>query len=113
MYDPKQVLTLNGTVKEFQWSNPHAIVWILVSRAADQEPELWTVELPTSPAGLTRMGWDKHSLNAGDQLILELNPLREGQHGGSFRKATLLASGKVLTVASPLSPIVASSKPAQ
>jgi hypothetical protein len=109
MYDPKQVLTLNGTVKEFQWSNPHAIVWVLVSRAPDQEPELWTVELPTSPAGLTRMGWDKHSLNAGDQLILELNPLREGQHGGSFRKATLTASGKVLTVVSPLSSLAATS----
>jgi Family of unknown function (DUF6152) len=102
MYDPKQVVTVQGTVKEFQWSNPHAIVWVFVSRAADQEPELWTVELPTSPAGLVRMGWDKHALNTGDQLILELNPLRDGQHGGSFRKATVVASGKVLTVVSPL-----------
>jgi Family of unknown function (DUF6152) len=102
MYDPKQVLTVQATVKEFQWSNPHAIVWVLVSRSADQEPELWSIELPTSPAGLARMGWDKHALNSGDQLILELNPLRDGQHGGSFRKATVVASGKVWTVASPL-----------
>jgi hypothetical protein len=101
MYDPKQVLTLNGTVKEFQWSNPHAIVWVLVPADGDQEPQLWTIELPTSPAGLVRMGWDKHSLNGGDQVVLEINPLRDGEHGGSFKKATLVASGKVLTVALP------------
>jgi hypothetical protein len=33
---------------------------------------------------------------------LEINPLRGGQHGGSFRKATIVETGKVLTVASPL-----------
>jgi hypothetical protein len=103
MYDPTQVLTLNGTVKEFQWSNPHAIVWVMIFSAPDNAPELWTIELPTSPAGLVRMGWDKRSLNSGDRVILEINPLRGGQHGGSFRKATMVETGKVLTVASPLS----------
>jgi len=101
MYDSKQLITLNGTVKEFQWSNPHVIVWVLVPAANDQEPQLWTIELPTSPGGLVRMGWDKHSLNSGDQVAVEINPLRDGEHGGSFKKATLLASGKVLTVALP------------
>jgi hypothetical protein len=104
MYDPQKVLTFNCTVTQFQWSNPHAIVWVSVPKAAGRDPELWTIELPTSPAGLVRMGWDKHSLNVGDQLILEINPLRDGQHGGSFRKATVAASGKVLTVTSPLMP---------
>jgi hypothetical protein len=102
MYDPKQVLTLDCTVTQFQWSNPHAIVWVSVRKGNDAEPELWTIELPTSPAGLVRMGWDKHSLNVGDRLILEFNPLRDGEHGGSFRKATVVASGKVVAVTSPL-----------
>jgi len=106
MYDSKQVLTLDGTVKDFQWSNPHAILWLLVSTGKDQDPQLWTIELPTSPAGLMRMGWDKHALSVGDKLVLEINPLRDGEHGGSFRKATVLASGKVLTVTSPLTPVV-------
>jgi hypothetical protein len=101
MYDPKQLITLNGTVKEFQWSNPHVIVWVLVPTSDDQEPQLWTIELPTSPGGLVRIGWDKHSLNSGDRVAVEINPLRDGEHGGSFKKATLLASGKVLTVALP------------
>jgi len=110
MYDSKQVLTLTGTVREFQWSNPHALLWVLVSAAPDQEPKLWTIELPTSPAGLVRMGWDKRSLNSGDRVVLEINPLRDGEHGGSFRKATLVASGKVLSVTSPLTPSIASTQ---
>jgi hypothetical protein len=103
MYDPSRVLTLKVTVKEFQWSNPHAIVWVLTGPEETVQPELWSIELPTSPAGLSRMGWNKHSLNAGDQLILQINPLRDSQHGGSFRNATVLATGKVLSVTSPLS----------
>jgi hypothetical protein len=110
MYDPTQLLTLTVTVKEFQWSNPHAIVWVVTQPGGAQPPELWSIELPTSPAGLMRMGWDKHSLNAGDQIIVEINPLRDGQHGGSFKKATVLNTGKVLAVASPstLGPLQAS-----
>jgi hypothetical protein len=110
MYDPKQVITLNGTVREFQWSNPHAVLWVQVSTASDKEPQLWTIELPTSPAGLVRLGWDKHALNSGDQVVLEINPLRDGEHGGSFRKATVVASGKVWIVTSPLMPSVASAQ---
>jgi hypothetical protein len=63
--------------------------------------ELWTFELPTSPGVLTRMGWDKHSLEPGDRIIVEFNPLRSGEHGGSFKKATLVDSGKVLEVKIP------------
>jgi hypothetical protein len=103
MYDPTQVLTLDVTVKEFQWSNPHALVWVLTEPKEGVQPELWSIELPTSPAGLSRMGWDKRSLSTGDHIVLEINPLRDGQHGGSFRKATVLSTGKVLSVTSPLS----------
>jgi hypothetical protein len=101
MYDSQQVITIRGVVKEFQWSNPHAIVWLLSGPSEGVAPELWTIELPTSPAGLVRMGWDKRSLNPGDRVIVEINPLRNGKHAGSFKKATLVDTGKVLTVAAP------------
>jgi hypothetical protein len=101
MYDSQQVITIKGVVKDFQWSNPHAIVWLLSGPSEGAEPELWTIELPTSPAGLVRMGWNKRSLNTGDRVIVEVNPLRNGKHGGSFKKATLVESGKVLTVSPP------------
>ena len=98
MYDSKQLVTVSGTVKTFQWTNPHVILWLVNGPDASGASELWTFELPTSPGVLTRMGWDKHSLEPGDRIIVEFNPLRSGEHGGSFKKATLVDSGKVLEV---------------
>jgi hypothetical protein len=56
---------------------------------------VWSVEL-TSPGNLTRLGWTRLALKAGDRVSVEVNPLRDGQHGGGFRKVTLLDSGTVL-----------------
>jgi hypothetical protein len=101
MYDSQHVVTIKGVVKGFQWTNPHAIVWLVSGPDEDSKPILWTIELPTSPAGLVRMGWDKRSLNPGDRVVMEINPLRSGEHGGSFKKATLVDSGRVLIVNIP------------
>jgi hypothetical protein len=98
MYDSSQLLTVSGTVKTFQWTNPHVILWLVNGPDASGVSETWTLELPTSPGVLTRMGWSKHSLEPGDRIIVEFNPLRSGEHGGSFKKATLVDSGKVLEV---------------
>jgi Family of unknown function (DUF6152) len=89
MYDSEKLLLLDGQVKEFQWTNPHAIVWVTGSTQPGEAPTLWTVELPTSPGNLSRMGWTKTSLVAGAHVVVEINPLRDGRHGGSFKKATL------------------------
>ena len=95
MFDFGKTVTLKGEVKEFQWTNPHVILWVVGSRGAGLAAEEWTVEL-TSPGNLTRMGWTKRSLNPGDKLEVEFNPLRDGKHGGGFSRATL-ANGAVLT----------------
>jgi hypothetical protein len=102
MYDSTKLVTIDGTVTNFQWTNPHVLLWVTGTTTAGEAATLWTVELPTSPGNLKRMGWSKHSLRAGDHVLVELNPLRDGKHGGSFKKATLPASGKVL-LASPVS----------
>jgi hypothetical protein len=98
MYDPAVIIRLDGTVKEFQWTNPHVLLWVLGVTKPGEEPVLWTVELPTSPGNLSRMGWTKHALSPGDRVVVELNPLRDGKHGGSFRKLTMQGTGQVLTV---------------
>ncbi len=98
MYDPAVTIRLDGTVKEFQWTNPHALLWVIGTAKPGEEPTLWTIELPTSPGNLSRMGWTKHSLAPGDRVVVELNPLRDGQHGGSFRKMTMVQTGQVLLV---------------
>lgn len=94
MFDPARVVTLNATVKEFRWVNPHVSLFVLADHPGGP-PELWAVEL-TSPGNLTRLGWSRKSLNPGDKVIVDINPLRNGDKGGGFRKATVVASGVVL-----------------
>jgi hypothetical protein len=94
MFDPAKVVTLQGRVKEFRWVNPHVSLFVDVAGPGG-EAGLWSVEL-TSPGNLTRLGWSRQSLKAGDRVAVEVNPLRDGQHGGGFRKATLLDNGQVL-----------------
>jgi MYXO-CTERM domain-containing protein len=102
MYDSTKLVTVDGSVTNFQWTNPHVLLWVTGTSAAGEAPTLWTIELPTSPGNLGRMGWSKHSLKGGDHVIVELNPLRDGRHGGSFKKATIVLTGKVL-LANPVS----------
>jgi hypothetical protein len=101
MYDQARLVTLNGTVKDFEWTNPHSVIFLITGGMGGKPEDLWSVELPTSPGNLSRLGWSKHSLNAGDKVAIEINPLRDGRHGGSLKKVTVLATGVVLTVASP------------
>jgi len=96
MFDQTRTVTFRGTIKDFQWSNPHAVVWVMPEPQAGGAVLPWTIEL-TSPGNLTRMGWTRHALKSGDRVDVEINPLRDGQHGGSLRKITVLDTGQVLT----------------
>jgi hypothetical protein len=102
MYDSTKLVTVTGTVKEFQWTNPHAILWVYAEPDKGGQGELWSFELSTSPGPLSRLGWTKHSLKPGDKVAVDMNPLRDNQHGGSLKKATLLLTGQVLTTTAPL-----------
>lgn len=95
VYDRTKNLTLKGTVKTFQWTNPHVIIWIVVLPEGGGAPQEWSIET-TSPGVLTRSGWNRHSLNPGDRVSVEFNPLRDGSHGGGLNAVTILATGQKL-----------------
>ena len=87
MFDSGQQVTLAGTVKEFQWTNPHA--WIMLTVAnAEGKPEPWAVEL-NGPSGLVRQGWKPKTLTPGMPISLTIHPLKDGTHGGQFLAVTL------------------------
>jgi hypothetical protein len=96
MFDFERTVTLKGTVKELQWTNPHVILWVETTPAAGQTSEVWSAEL-TSPGNLTRNGWTKRTLKPGDKVLVDINPLRDGGKGGGFRKAVLVDSGQAFT----------------
>jgi hypothetical protein len=95
MFDQTQRLTLKGTVSEFQWTNPHAFIQLSVTTAAGARED-WSIEL-NSPNNLKRQGWSSSSLKRGDQVTLEMHPLRklDDHKGGLFIQVTL-ADGKML-----------------
>ena len=89
MFDQSKQMTLEGTVHEFQWTNPHAFIELEAKGGKH-----WSIEL-NSPNNLTRQGWRRTSLKAGEKISVRIAPLRDGHPGGLFldlRKA----DGKVL-----------------
>ena len=93
MFDRQKEVTLTGTVKEFQWTNPHSFIEIEV---ADPQGAItpYSIEM-NSPNNLTRQGWKSTSLKVGDKVVLLMNPLRDGSKGGLF-VSVMLPDGKVL-----------------
>ncbi|MEJ0006502.1 MAG: DUF6152 family protein [Steroidobacteraceae bacterium] len=93
MFDMSKTVTLQGTVREFQWTNPHSWIWIDVADAKGTA-EQWGIE-GMSPNYLARRGWSKHTLNPGDKVSVIIHPLKGVEHGGSFMSVTL-ADGTVM-----------------
>jgi hypothetical protein len=94
MFDGDKRVTLDGTIKEFLWTNPHAWVVMNVPDAQGQM-KTWSLELP-SPGGLARNGWLPRSLTPGMKVSAIAHPLKDGNTGGALVEITL-PDGKVLT----------------
>lgn len=93
MFDQTRQQLLVGEIKEFQWANPHVWVQILVKQP-DGSVKEWSIE-GASPNGLRRQGWSSKSLLPGMQVKLLMNPLKNGDAGGSLVNVTL-PDGSVL-----------------
>ena len=81
MFDQTKVMTLEGTVHEFQWTNPHSFIELDVTSGG--RTQRWSIEL-NSPNNLTRQGWRRTSLKAGEHISVRIAPLRNGHPGGLF-----------------------------
>jgi Family of unknown function (DUF6152) len=84
MFDDQKTVTLAGTLKQFQWSNPHCWLQVVVADAAGDTE--WSVEMG-SPSILYRGGWKPTTLHAGDKLVVVIHPMRDGSKGGLFVSA--------------------------
>jgi hypothetical protein len=81
MFDASQKVTVAGTVKEFQWTNPHSFILMMV-RNSEGQLDQWSIEMG-GPGGLARQGWVPKTLKPGMDISVTMHPLREG-HGGQF-----------------------------
>jgi len=98
MFDSEKTIELNGTIKEFQWTNPHAFIELDVP-GKEANSGHWQVEL-NSPNNLKRQGWASGSLKTGEQVTVTLNPLRDmSEHKGGLFITLTKADGTVLSEA--------------
>lgn len=87
VFDRTRMITIEGVVTTFSWSNPHS--WIHLD-VADENGDVsnWTVEM--NPATiLARGGWRRNTLQPGDEVTVIVYPLRENEPGGQFISLTL------------------------
>jgi hypothetical protein len=93
MFDKETVREVRATVKEFQWTNPHIWIQVLIENA-DGESEEWSIEGGGTNT-LFRRGWRPNSFAPGDEIEIRFYPMRDGSAAGGFIGAKL-ADGSTL-----------------
>jgi hypothetical protein len=95
MFDAEKTITLNGTVKEIEWTNPH--MWLYVM-APDQSGKVQEFPLEMQGPGQSmKNGWKQDSVKPGDKVTVEMHPLKTGARGGQLL-TVVLPSGQKLNV---------------
>jgi hypothetical protein len=98
-FDSTQRKEITGTVKKFDYTNPHTWVWLDVTNEQGAV-ETWGVE-GMSPNFLNRRGWTRTTLKPGDKLTITLRPMKNGEKGGMWISAkrpdgeVLLMNGEI------------------
>ena len=86
MFDQSRTDTLSGTVTKFEYTSPHAWLFMAVEGKDGKSAE-WGFEMG-GPQALSRSGWKKNTVVVGDKVTVSFNPLRSGEPGGAFKNGT-------------------------
>lgn len=82
MFDRTKTATIKGTLYAVEWKNPHSWLWIAVKNEKGGN-DTWGFE-GTSPASMTRLGFNKKNLVVGTPVNVTYNPLKDGRNGGNL-----------------------------
>ncbi len=93
MFDLEKMVTVEGTVKEFQWTNPHCWLQVMVPDGKGGTQE-WSFEMGAMGM-LARTGWKSTTLKPNDKVTVIMNPLKSGAPSGRLLKVTL-PDGRVM-----------------
>lgn len=86
MFDFSKTVTVQGTVKEFQYTNPHSWLQVVVV-APDGKSVEWGFETE-GPSTLLRAGIKAKTFQPGEHVTIVANPMRDGRPAGSWISAT-------------------------
>ena len=95
MFDQEKTISVSGTVKEFEWSNPHAWIHLTAVDETSGRPVDWAFEMG-SVGQIAAQGWKSNSIKPGDKITVSGHPLRDGSRGGQYRSVKF-ADGSTIT----------------
>jgi hypothetical protein len=95
MFDLTKSVTIQGTVKEFQFTNPHSWLQVMVT-GADGTAVEWDFEAQ-GPSSLLRVGIKAKTFSPGDKVTVVAHPMKDGRTAGALVTATA-ADGHVYTL---------------
>jgi hypothetical protein len=98
-FDEKKSLTLTGTVKEVDWSDPHVLVHIEAKE--NGQSKNWRVEMGSIDE-MEHLGWSEGTMKPGDRVTVEGNPAKSESYFASARMIEV--AGKKLSAASECHP---------
>ena len=88
MFDHEKKITMSGTLKEFEWTNPHCWLHVSVVDAATGKTAEWSFEMG-SIGQIAQQGWKVDSIKPGDKITVEAYPMKDGSRGGQYLAAKL------------------------
>ena len=94
-FETEKNLTIQGTVTEWFWANPHCLLKLDV-KTDGSEVVHWVAE-SGAPANMIDAGWRKNSIKPGDQVTVTVLPAKNGNPVGRIVRVEF-ADGKTLKV---------------
>ncbi len=86
-FETDKEITVKGTVKQVQLTNPHSWLEVMVKNEKGEEVQ-WSIEMQ-APIQLLRQGWTRTTVKPGDEVTVVMNPMVKNQPGGLFIGITL------------------------
>ena len=77
MYDTQNPVTITGKVTRFEWTNPHAFVYLEVTDEQSGKVVEWEVEM-MSLNHLRSYGWTSRTVKPGETITATGSPARSG-----------------------------------
>jgi len=95
-FDTTRSISVKGTVTGFDWTNPHAYIYMDVKNERGTV-EKWSIELGAL-AMLSRAGWKRDTLKYGDEITAIGNPAKDSKPTMHLNKI-VFANGQELSSA--------------
>lgn len=99
MFDQGRRLSVEGTIRALEWTNPHVWVWVDVD---DGKGGVVAYGFEAqAPSELQRFfGWTSASVKSGDRVTVQYAPLRSGKNGGALQTIAFPDGRQLLTARS-------------